>query len=143
MASSNSSVKVNPYSLASSDALPQIDEPLKRKAKQAATKLAAGGSVVGSISKKLQTMGIDASNAEAIALDAVMTRSRFERLQGVGIVGFGMCVVFAGYLLSFVFIRRIPLAIAITGLFFVMLGFSRIFHRSKIHRPGPRPRKMQ
>ena len=114
-----------------------------RKAKQAATKLAAGGGVVGSISKKIQSMGLDASHAEAIAMDAVIARSRIERLQGIGIVGIGMCLVFVGYLLSFVFVRRIPLAVAITGIFFAMLGCARIFHRSKIHRPGANRQKMQ
>jgi len=134
---------MNPYSLPPSDTPTQIDEDTMRKAKQAATRLATGGSVVGSISKKIQSMGVDASNAEAIAMNAVIARSRIERLQGIGIVVLGICLVLGGYLLSYVFVRRIPLAVAVTGVFFAMLGCARIFHRSKIHRPGSRRQKMQ
>lgn len=111
-----------------------------RRAKEVATRLAAGGSVVGSISKKLQAMDVDLNNAEAIAMEAVIARSRVERLHGVGIVGFGICVVLSAYLLSLFFIRGVVVSVAITGVFFVMLGVARVFHRSRILRPRPRSR---
>ena len=134
---------MSPYSLLPIDASTKVDESTMREAQQVARKLAAGGSVVGSISKKIQNMGVDDSIAEAIAIDAVLARSRLERLQGAGIAVFGMCLIILGYLLSFVFVRKIPLAVAISGVFFVMLGCARMFHRSRIHLPGAGLQKMQ
>ncbi len=127
---------MNPYSVVEKDAPTQVDEAALRKARQAAVKLASGGAVVGSISKKIQCMGLDTSTAEAVATDAVIARLRVERLQGIGIIVFGMSIAFGGYLLSFVFTLRIPFVVAITGAFFVMLGCARAFQRSKLHRPG-------
>ena len=134
---------MNPYTLPSSKPTPDLAPDTLRSAKQTAKSLASRGAVVGSIASKLKSKGLDPTNAEQIATDAVIARSRLERLIGFSIAGFGGCLVIVRYMLSFYFVRRIPVYVTMAGMFFVMLGLTKAFHRSKLNRPKPHPDRLR
>ena len=128
---------MNPYALPPSEPTPEVDADTLQSAKRTARSLASGGAVVGSIASRLKSQGLDPTNAEQIATYAVIERSRLERFTGFCIAGFGTCLVVVGYVLSFYFLRRIPIYVAMAGMFFVLLGLAKAFHRSKLRRPQP------
>tara|TARA_R110002073_G_scaffold336551_2_gene535353 strand:- start:26233 stop:26460 length:228 start_codon:yes stop_codon:yes gene_type:complete len=69
---------MNPYALPPSEHTPELDADTLRSAKQTARSLASSGTVVGSIKNKLKSKGLDPANAERIATDAVIARSRLK-----------------------------------------------------------------
>ena len=129
---------MNPYSLDQPNATTSLDPKAARDARAVARKLATGGAATGSIVKKLQSMGLDQRIAHDYAMDALIARSRIQRIVGILLVAIGCALVLAGYLLSFYFVRRIPVYVAMAGAFVLMIGCVKLFHRNKVAPPKPR-----
>ncbi|MEO9595860.1 hypothetical protein [Rhodopirellula bahusiensis] len=134
---------MNPYARESTDRLPELDAETWRLAKSEARSLASSGAVVGSITQRLKSKGIDAANAELIAIDAVIARSRIERAIGLGIAGFGALLVLAGVGVFLFVGRRMGIYAGMAGMFLAMLGLVRVFQQSKLPRPRPGPERIR
>ena len=128
----------NPYAVEQPEGVTSLDAVSARNARATAKRLAAGGAAVGSIAKKLQSIGLDQSSANEFAKDALIARSRIERIVGILLVAFGCALLFAGYALSYYFVRRIPVYVAMAGAFVLMIGCVKLFHRNKFAPPKPR-----
>lgn len=124
---------INPYSFTASQ-LPELDAATLSAAKAMAKSLAASGSAVPGIAKKLQMKGIDAGNAEEIAIDAVIARSRLTRIAGIVQAVCGLLIVIVGHgIAKFGFVKY-GMTIAVLGLFVIALGVAKLFHRIRLRR---------
>ena len=98
---------------------------------------------MGSISKKLQSLGMDASRAETLATDAVIARSRFDRVIGILIAAAGVITMVVGYVLFRMFVGRIPVVVAMLGAFIFLLGATKACHRSRVRPATGKTRTMR
>ena len=96
-----------------------------------ARELARSGAANGAILKKLRDIGIEGGLAEEIAIDALVARSRVHRVRGLMTAVAGLILLVVSGLLSLFFTARVPIAVAMFGLFLCMLGAAGLFHRTK------------
>lgn len=120
---------MNPYALPAIDSLrPELAAEGRKLARQ----LAASGAARGAIVRKLRDIGIDGRCGEELATGALVSRSRRKRMIGMLTLVAGLCLISLAWTLSLFFHARIPVAVAMIGLFVTMLGCANLFHRSEI-----------
>jgi len=126
---------VNPYSLTEHLQRRDVSNDTLRQARFLARDLAGGGAVLGSITRKLQSLGLDLPLATRIATDALFARSRRRRAWGGCMIAVGIAVAVAGYWIpGNLWFGRLRVYVAMSGAFLVMLGSVELMHRTPVSR---------
>lgn len=130
----------NPYAMPKrGDLPPQLIE----QGRMIARRLASSGASSGSILKRLRDIGIEGPIAESLAAESVLGRDRIRRLLGFATLLAGIAIIFIAWLLWQRLFAKLPIGIAMFGVFLCMLGCVSLFSRTHTKPSGPKTERLR